>query len=170
MCESNVLQAHFEESCFKLNLKGQKVKYEKAVPTIDAFTLDPDSDDESIPDIFKPLPLYSSPALQDHSYANLTTVVPDWIEFSDDDCSEAKESTSKPGSISSVENACRENLEDSSSSIEGRAMEYETIGLEEDACCENSEESRVAENKVLLPNENDSDVADEKRTSFKLLR
>lgn len=74
------MQAHFDETCFYIGKNGNKSRKKDAVPSIKAFLLDPESDDDCVIDYFKSRPLYSSPALQDHNYANFTTVVQDWVD------------------------------------------------------------------------------------------
>ena len=149
MFATDLLQAHFEEACYRSNVRGRKLLYVNAVPTLDANTTGPDSDSESSSeDFYKSRPLYSLPALRDHTYANFTAIVPDWTEFEDDERREGIEENSS-------------NATDYSTEMEGNV-----------SCEELRGNSSVTENKPISDEAIDgidSDIPKEK-TSFGLLR
>lgn len=148
----NVLQAHFEENCFRPNLKGRKLRYEDAIPTIDAFTLDPD--DQSTQDFFKALPLYSSPALHDHNYADFVTVVSEWVDIADDEARERED-------LSAIADEASERASEALLEIVPEINETNT---------NNSSEHCEVQNEIEIAEVEDNLAVSEKENSFRLLR
>lgn len=77
---------------------GRKRKKD-AVPSIEAFLLPPEDEPEEsdrLLDFYKSRPLYSSPALLDHNYANFAAVVPEWVAIGDEKDEQNTEEDSDP--------------------------------------------------------------------------
>lgn len=132
-----------------------------ALPTICAFTLNPDSDDEPPTDFFKSRPLYSSPALHDHNYANFVDVVAELVEVEDEESRNAEIELVNDMRKESVKECCVTGDEDDVASVSNREAQKE-------------EQNRYAdENSQLAYVEVDSDddvIVKEKQNSFRLFR
>lgn len=164
-------QAHFEDACFKNNAKRRRLQCKNALPTICAFTLN--SDDEPPTDFFKSRPLYSSPALHDHNYANFVAVVAELVEVEDKESRNAEIESVNDMRKESVKECCVTGDEDDVASVSNsEAQKEEQHVLAKEMNQEVLQKRYADENSQLASVEVDSDddVVKEKQNSFRLFR
>lgn len=75
------LQAHFVEEDYEATTSGKLKRKRDAIPSVNARTFHSGVGNENPTKQTVPLPLYSSPALKDHNYADFITHSPETYEY-----------------------------------------------------------------------------------------